>query len=274
MTITTFADIFKYDASVKPISVEEEVALIVRAQSGDEDAVLALIRQYGPLLRSNVARTAKVMNRDDAEGAALLAFMEALREHDVNDPRYKTGSLSSTLRPKVFRALAEARAEENSRIALVPRTTFERYLAVMDAAGGDPDEGAQIAPSHDLASKTFASIFAMVHDSPHVTTTETEDSDGEDFLGRARPVRGEQRDDFEAAEDAVLADIALDSLDDQERDVVEFSYGFRETDDFAWNEPMPDGAVADVVGLSRQKVQRTRRAAIKTMRVALLGEDD
>src|SRR5690606_7778739 len=84
--VTTFTlnDLFTYGADVPPnLTVSDEAATILAAQSGDETAKLTLMAVYAPAIRDAVARHGKFLNLEDAQGVALVAVCEAI---DAWDP--------------------------------------------------------------------------------------------------------------------------------------------------------------------------------------------
>lgn len=265
MTLSV-SSVFTYSEDLPRLSVDEEVTLIERAQAGDEDAFMTLLASYGPIIRHTIASSAKIADPEDIQGEALAAFNEVLKSHDPHDPAYANGRLASRLPDHLLDRLRHVEAQVASTFS-IPKRTHTRYLAVLNRADGDLQEALELAPSMGMKSSTFLEIFLK---SREATRTALVSEDDEEFEGRVRSVLNIEGDStYDEVEDRLMIDVAFAALDDSEARVIELAYGFRSTFDYASGEPVPDSAIALIVGGSRATIQRRRGKALAKCREAL-----
>ncbi|MFI7069520.1 hypothetical protein [Micromonospora sediminicola] len=256
-----------WTASTSPIPADEEAAVIAAAQTGDEAATLRLFTAYQPALRAAV-KNAMIglggrMTRDDAQQAATLGFLEALR---VYRPDAETGGrLAAFLRHRLADEMTLAASEMTGGFS-VPSRTLRRFFGIMARADRDPVEAARIAPDFEMSTDTFWAIWVAVsaESSLEEAVAVHGDADLAGPIGDLSEPRG-----VADAEDRVLCDLAFRSVDDFERDVCRLAYGFADFD------PQPDAEIGHRLGgFSRLKIQRTRTRALGKMRSALGALND
>ncbi|RLK22671.1 DNA-directed RNA polymerase specialized sigma subunit [Micromonospora sp. M71_S20] len=256
-----------WTVTTTPLDVEEEPAVIAAAQAGDEAATLRLFAAYQPALRAAVKQSmvglGGRMTRDDAQQAATLGFLEALR---VYRPDAETGGrLAAFLRHRLADEMTLAASDMTGGFS-VPSRTLRRFFGIMARADRDPVEAARIAPDFEMSEETFWLIWTAVRaESSLEEAVEIHgDADRAAPVGDASEPRG-----VADAEDRVLCDLAFRAVDDFERDVCRLAYGFADFD------PQPDAEIGHRLGgFSRLKVQRTRTRALGKMRSALGALND
>lgn len=224
----------------------DELALIAAAQAGDQSATLRLWEQYRPLVRATAgkaarSRTLQPSDREDLEADLTVELLETIKTLDVA----RGYSLAAVL-PKRFAGIVSA----ISTTIAVPRSTLSRYYAIIKEAGDLVDVAAQIAPTMGMTTETFWSV----HSALRVASPEAaEDARwSADDMGTAPP-----------SETAALVDLALDSLTDKQRAVIELAYGFRDGSSHS------DDWISEELGLSKSYVRRVRATSLDKMRHAL-----
>lgn len=229
---------------------EEESAAIADVIAGGSAGVERLALAYAPLLRGTVARYCKALGDDDARAVALETLVAVC--HRVGPDGYLAGLLPAHL--------TDALASETGRQAVVPvpKRMLTRYLTVTRASGGaEPTD--ETLKAHAMARESFEAITAALWAWGSLEAQ----YEGTGAVARAFGLWGGV-DDFAAAEDRVLVDVAFRSVDDRERSVVRAAYGF------AGYRPQSDAEIAgEGWAGSRQAVQRTRSRALGKMREAL-----
>lgn len=234
-----------------PLSTEAERALIEAARAGDGDAYSRLLIAYGPALRASVSSAAAGARHrgdnpdyDELRSLALTGFVEAI--HAVKGDRL-AGVIKGHLLDAVIAAAPDAAP------VTVPDRTLRRYYAVLRAAKGDPVLAESLAPEHDMSVEAFRRIRSAIRDGVSL-----------DAMADAGLDPASDRDSYASVEDVLLAGIALDACNDDERVVAEYAYGFR-----SYNEPLIDAEVAERAGTSRSRVQRLRMSGLEAMRARL-----
>jgi DNA-directed RNA polymerase specialized sigma subunit len=241
-----------------PLTPQEEAALIIPAQAGDNAAMARLLLAYGGILVKSTARIRA--NQEDARQAAMLAAVQAIRDFDTT--RY--ARLAQTLKYAVLGALEELTADE--RGIRIPRMTMQRYLKAMSMANHDPNEAANLAQSVDLARERFWAVHDIVAnrfenvDRLAGQSGGTEAGDGWVYREPRSLVTEPSQ---YAAEDRLIAELALSAIDDDEDTVVRYVYGFTEGD------PVPAEEVAHRLGVQTPVVHRRRASALGKMRAKL-----
>lgn len=261
--------LFTY-ADAVVVTEPEEVALIEAAQAGDEDAYARLLEIYGPAIRAAVNSARKIIDEEEAQATALVAFAEVLASHDPHNPDYLDGRLAPRLAPHLKDALGLAVA--GSYAFQVPKRSLTRYLGILKEADGDPAAARDLAPSRSMSVETFDAIRAAAAATSLTEATEF----GEDFhrTGEGSEGTSYRASDLAASplfapapvvdiEDRLLVQAAFRAVEDQEARIVELAYGFTEYD------PVPDAEIAHRLGLTRPTVQRKRGKALTSMRKAL-----
>lgn len=248
------------------LPLAHELALITAAQSGDESASIELLVAYAPAIRRAVRSFARFVDAEEAHSEAALAFFAVLKTHDVAAPGYKNGSLAPHIAPKVREALWKLRASTES-LFHVPGRAIRRYYELMQANGGDLTK-AYLAAKHaaDIDPDTLVQLHAVLGPRRSLTGTALdtdEDVTSTSYVRLVTSSGGAEDSSYDVVEDRILATTALRAMDDDEARVCELAYGFR------GYRPLSDSEVAEKVGQSRQKVQRTRASGLKKGRAAL-----
>lgn len=259
-------------ASPAPLSEFAEADLIEQAQLGDHEALLDLMRQYGPVLRRLRGAYSEVLGLEDAEQELMLAFTELVRDHDLNKSPRIAGRISEVL----GRKLSEAAAVGASGFT-IPARTMSRYLGILKTAEQDVKLARSLAPNYGMTTETFDAVMRANRTDSGVTD---EDDGSQSAFNAGSNVTGMFTGN-DAEESAELALFALGAVTDVELAVVRRAYGFDPTviDGATLTPegaaPLADGLIAASLGLSRPKVQRLRTAALDTMReaVGLVGEE-
>jgi DNA-directed RNA polymerase specialized sigma24 family protein len=222
------------------IPAEQHEALVLAAQAGDMSASERLFVSVSGYLRSLVYRyTVTDADQEEAFAVASLAFAEAVREYAPG------GRFIGILRARVIRDLTDA-GSGSAFAVRVPGRTLRRFFSILKKADGDLEAGAALAPAYHMDRHTFVEIAAAVHDAAEMPDAA--------FAGPSTS---------DVVEEALLLDVAWAAVDDFETDVCRLAYGFS---DYT---PNSDGEIAEKLGYSRPKVQRTRTGALDKMREAL-----
>lgn len=273
MNATTISVIF--DAKLIPsadLTMEAELALIVAAQGGDQDAYVTLLRQYAHGLRglakSEYARAGGTVEHEETRANVLLAFAEALAKCDGST------RIAAHLKPSALKVADDFHLVGG---VSVPSRTRQRYFqALRETAPGESAEktAAKLGMSPDVFTAVQAAI--AVGSFEFLSDAVTRQSEGS-YSG---PGGGNNADSHPAfrgiAEDRSYATVdqaadvarAFAAVDELTEGIIKDAYGFTEYDE------LPDAEIAHRRGFSRQKVQRIRTAGLATMRVALVGPED
>lgn len=245
------------------LALEEERELLAAAQLGDEAAKLRLIVAYAPALRNGVAALTRTYSAHathaqpaDLEDIRMQAIVGVLRAIDAFDPTQHQ-RLAAIIRDYVRLEVEETEAS----LFTVPPRTLRRFFGILREAEGDVAAAAKLAPEREMRPETFAAVLDALRnvDSYDALTSATYDTEsGRDMV--ASPVWDGSHADVE---DRVLVEAALDAVGGLEKDVTRLAYGFSDY------EPVPDAEIAERLGMSRPKIQRTRTAALGKMRLAL-----
>lgn len=255
------SDLFTYTDETYRLTLEQEVEAIRDAKAGDPEATEALLRQYGPTIRATVNRAKKTLDEDEAQSVALLAFAEVLESHDLEDEDYPDARLAPRLTPHLKNRLGEAQAAAES--FTIPKRTLTRFFSILRDADGDVEVARASCETKGMSPEVFDAIL-QARSSGSLSDTLSDDT--RDRIETATPIYGSREE--EEIEDRLLVEIAFRAVDDEEARIVELAYGFRGTEDYAAGDPVPDAAIAPVVGLTRPTVQRRRAGALDKMRKA------
>lgn len=284
-------DLFTY-ADAAPLEASEEARLIRIAQSptvGDfqleaivEEAQLALLQAYGPVLRSTVGRfittnfsetSRGALDVEDLRSIALAAFLEVIRDHDPE----KGGRLAGIVSQRITRGLTDEFSEVSA--VEVPGRTVRRFYGILREADGDVQEARDLAPSREMTHATFDAVLAAVGVASidhirelHLHGSEGGSSDGGDWVVMA-PVFAPSP--VVDVEDRILCDAALRACDDDEHRVVSLQYGFQAVVEVVDGQRVQvdrlpsDREIGDILGMTRPTVQRRGKSALTKMRKSL-----
>lgn len=255
--------IFTSQLNPERLTLADEVAAIEAVKAGDDDAFTALVEAYAPRLRAAVGGARfSILDTEERQAVALAAFLEAVHE---TKPGERVASIVKFKMTNVFTA-ATAAAREGFT---VPAGTAARFFNILNAAGGDHDAAAALAPSRGMSVETFWSIREAVGamESVEARVEETTRSSGNRHTPdpSATPLATfeEPVDTAAAVEKALLSTQARDALDPLERQVVDLAFGFAE------GEPVPDSETARRLGMNRASVWKVRQRALTKMQSAL-----
>lgn len=241
------------------LSPERELELIREVQEeGSNEAFEELVRGYARGLSGCLRdfRSDGDMDVDEALSEVLIGFYENVLNYDLDGDH--TIRLAYTVKSLRYR-ISAARDEQTLTAQIAPRT-LRRYRALHKRYNGNLLEMFKHAPEEGLAQDHLMDIHAVLNSEDLAAVIES----GEE------PTYEEQEHYGPGDQDADLVAIAFASIaDDQSAtDVVWHSYNFDMPD---LKRRRTDGDVAELLGSSRSVVQRTRAAALKSMRAVLMG---
>lgn len=260
-----------------------ESDLIRAAQSGDGAATAELLNRYSPALNNAARRWAAALGEEDAAQEAMCAFLECLRDFD------STGDLQfvQVVRMNLQRSLSDAAGGREPFSGIDPRS-YRRYLAAIRDADGDVNLALERCTDNRHLSRGM--FLAILHASRGTSSL--------DELTEAREEFGHWTKGGQSAEGSLdisaeplypanpmfrptlptpseIADVhyALSVVDDRERLVCKYAYGFIE------NRPLSGAEVADAMPIPTERGRRwtektvndTRRKALDKMRAALVA---
>ena len=258
---TVLADIFDRGAEKRIDDLHTERETIAAAQSGDESATLALLYAYAPALRNLVSRHRDRLGEEDARSAAVEGVLVAIAEFDADS---YDGRLAGPIRFHIANALQDSTHDTLP----VPSRTVREFLAILRKADGDLKAAALLAPSHGMALDTFFAVRDATM-TAHLGDTQPD---------HAVSMYGSARDAYAAVDDRLLADAALEAMDDLDEAVCRWSYGFEtgsELSDAEVAQAMSeaelgiDRVAAGESVVSRATVQRRRKAGLAAARESL-----
>ena len=265
----TLCDIFDRRVTAGRLPLAEERAAIRAAQSGDEAATLKLLHAYAFALRQATglyrravgagARPGESGTAADLRIAAVEGLLEAICAFDLDGPYSRLAATAEWyIADSVGAAIAPAGLN-------VPGRTLKRFFSILREAGGDPVQGAVLAPRFCMTAETFGSVLAALRSPRSLDGPDGNASDGGGAGdSRNRPeIPGSGRDCYGEVEDMLLVEAAFAAVPDLEETVCRLAYGFSD------DGPVPDAEIARRLGLSRPKVQRIRACALQRMRSAV-----
>lgn len=235
----------------------EETALIVRAKTGDEEAIMRLFAAYVPALLEMVKRHSATLPIEDARQAAFLGFLELIKDHDP----HRSSRLAGKVRAKVQDALSAASTDASGGFTVPPRT-LRKFYAFLRQANGDVNLGARLAAesdSRDMSEATFRAIASGLK--VNSLDVEIEANGGDQGIALIDDLAAPR--ETSHVEDALLVEVAFSAVDDLEEKVCRIRYGFDDYDE------QPDGVVGDRLGMGRIKTLRVRERALDKMRAAI-----
>ena len=259
---------------IERLDPEYEGELIARVRAGDSEAFTQLEEQYGPLMRRLAMTYRDRLDEADMWQEMRLALVEAARDHDTERNPTLAGYF-----PEIARLRLGNAASAQSSAWNIPPTTVKRYLAIRkraDEIGADPRD---LLAEFKMSASTYAQIEALMRTESLSAPADDDEAEREitSTLAAVIVTAGEPVDVLDRLERKMLSDRARASLsDDMQKRVITLAYGFEDVEyDGAWIEPtVPDGVLAEVVGASRSRIQRTRTKALNVMREALTGEEN
>lgn len=241
-------DLFKLKAVAVSLPLEEEQALIARAQQKDGDAVWALLLQYRGLLQKTAyevrksARTMTPEQIEDLEADLVLAAVDTIQTFDA----VRFVRLSQVL-PGRLRDVGR----EMATTLAVPRGTLALWFKIWREADQDFPAAEVLAPVRGMSANTFRAIAHALAASgsewvnvPYSADVPTADS-----------------------ETYALAHRALALLTPAEREVIELSYGFR-------GDPKTDQEVGEIREAGPRTIREQRVRALDKMREGLGAVQD
>lgn len=223
-------------APVAVLDPDRRHALILLAQTRDEDAVLDLLGHYVGALRGAIRRFG-LPDDADLRQLALLSLLVAVDRYDPADQYAELPRLISTLLDACWTAVAGDQAVP------VEGRTMRRFRAAVRRANGNQYRAEEIAVRYGIPRDTFRVIAANSRPAPLAEVDRTIDLFQTDTGDLARR--------------------ALASLPPRDRRIVEYRFGFVD------GHPHSDDETAEALRSSRATVQRRVRAALITMRAAL-----
>lgn len=261
-------------------SDEDEVAMILRAQSGDKAATRILLDNYLGTLVNEVNRVIKraggfVQDRDqayeDAFTDAILVFYRVIEKF-----RPGRGNFAGLLQTALRNDQALTMIVNRTRAMTIPRATMDRRAAALKAAEGDAVKARELAPQFGITRETYDAI-TQVFQSNNVIGGEGEwngtrgtergiqksTTQGGGTAGRPSQAVPEplQFNDpgYVRAEDLHDVKAALSVLDFEERDVICALYGLD-----GWPEHSQTELAAEL-GVSRSWVRKRLQTAMLKM---------
>ncbi len=218
---------------------EAEHAAITRAQAGDRDAALALLKSNAPVIKRYLRRVETTRNAivpEDAYQVAVVGFMQAVHAYSVE----RGGDLA----PFLYGFLRDALYEWGGQyyVLNVPSRTRKRVDAFLREAGGDFElaRKAWEEAGHDPLSFD-AARRAVGHDVATVSEA--------DFIEHG----------FDQIENRILASAALLVLTAAERMAVTLYFGLRD------GEQRGKAEVAEIMGVSPATAGRLKASALAKM---------
>lgn len=238
-----------------------------------DEALTALISAYIQDIRK-AARTARVIDRDDAEAVALEKFISLARSATRTNERL-AGFVSRAMVNAVMDADAEASAVR------IPPDTLRRYFNIVREAGSID---AAYIKCRDEANNFDAITLLAVHRALNAESAEAlqEKQDEDGGPSTAFEAAGATPSHEEAVVQEDLVRWLLASVPDAQEVILRLAYGFTDTRSetlrvragYQWDECLSDAQISPVVAASRAKVQRERTTALRAMGARIQGVVD
>jgi DNA-directed RNA polymerase specialized sigma subunit len=269
---TVFSAIFYQGAEIR-LTLDEEAAAINGARGGDEQSLVSLMYAYAPALRRAVRKYRDILGADDAHSLAIEGLLSAVHAYDSA----KSNRLASLVAETIARHLSDAAMASESAWS-IPERTLQRWYSIVRSVGGDVSAALTVAQEKGMSREVFLDILTTLRQTNSLDDEIHGAVEGEHSRDLdARPLWGDA-DAFAAAEDRLMADIALGAVEGLEESVTRFAYGFETGEAMSDNaivhemserELGQDAALAGQTVVSRATVQRARASALGTMRTAL-----
>ena len=200
---TVLADVFERGAEAR-MEREEERRQIAAAQLGDEDATVALIYAYAPVLRAWSSRYTSRLGAEEARSLAISGLLEAIHAFNL---REHSGQLAGIVWQHVSNAL-----RDSGTLVTVPEWSRRTYLTILRTAGDDHPTAEKLAPSLGMTVETFRAVreaLAATHLDVHGAQSRESDARNPYYsIDRATPIWIEDR----AAVDQDVRDLAQEAL--------------------------------------------------------------
>lgn len=245
-----------------------EVSTYGRTPASDA-ALSRLLQAFSPLI-GKVARTARRIEDDDAEGILTEAFIRAVRSHDLAAPAAFSRDIATMLR---YALALEERTGSTVKVADNVSARYRRLVAAHDG-----DVAAAYAECRDTANGFAAHTFLLTHAALNSVSLDEMLSGPEPRTDAALVASAESFDEQLAQADLVRWLFA--QVEEKPAQVLRLRYGF--TDPVSVNlrlragflgDPdravMSDAEVARCMSSTTPTTNRIRARALDTMREAL-----
>lgn len=269
------------NSNITALDLATEAEAIRQAKAGSESAKETLFSAYLPAIEAAAHRFRESLGYDDAFQEATVAFLALIEAHDPE----RNAVLAGHVRRYLDFHLKEVATETTNPFG-IPGRTMRRYLKVMQEAEGDLVAAAALCEKHEMSISTFLDIYKMVGTTSLEGATYGEDGGEANLLEStgAAIVGGAEKgpDAYDAMLTAWEVQALMTELDAESLEVVRLAYGFtpvvidgEEVDPASSDRSLAahdDGTVAAAMTwrhgetYSRQKAQRRRTGALKTMR--------
>lgn len=228
------------DEVVIPAGAEPD--LIASARANNVDALVALIRGYGPAIRK-AAKMVPHLDDEEVASAVLEAVAEALADAEAS------------LAPHLPRALREAftEASRGSQAYSIPARTLSRYFSILRKAEGDPGKALSICAEHHMTRETFMAVTEAL-----VTAEPVLAPDGEVLWHVTTP---------EPLEDEATSELLAacwQAVDSDEELILQSLYGF-----LSYGAPRTPEETSYYTGIPKRDVVKLKRTGLTAMREAL-----
>lgn len=227
--------------AINLLDAETERKLIIRAQRGDEQAMLDLRTAYMPALRA-AARRFEEMLGEDAMQEADLCFIGIVYNHDFD----KAQRLSQRIKDELSHALKQAATMASSQFT-IPQRTQTRFLNAVRKADGDMALAVEYAQEFGLSRDTFYALYEVLRGVTHLDAYQ---GDG------ATPISPDR---FVDIETKTMVDMAFRAVSTEEASVLEDHCGFT-------GEPVPIAEIAHKRGVSRKHINEVKNRGLNKMR--------
>lgn len=255
----TLTDVFDRGLTVEgDLPRDVEVDLIADAKAGSSDALVALIRQYAPVLRQHASRHRPHMDDDEARSTAAVAVLDACH---VFDPA--TQDRLAAVIVRVLQSGLSAAASSHTPMS-IPTRTLQRFYGILKRADGDVTVARTLAPAYKMSEETFNDVLSALR-TVDPLVNDGDDPNGLANVSHARPIWTGSAPDAETSDLVALAFAAVDPL---ESEVISLAYGFTDYD------PVPDAEIGFRLGVNRVTAWRYRTRGIVKMRAALAADTE
>lgn len=244
-----------------------------------DDALQTLIAAYISDIRK-AARTAKKIDRDDAEMVALEKFINLARAEGRTNER-----LAGFVSRAMVNAVMDADAE-NSAVRIPPDTLRRYFNLVKECGSVDAAYEKCKNEANNFDPITLLAVNRAINaESVEALQAASGDQDGSpaNEIPSGLLVHGQGSLDSATSshEEAIVqADLVrwlLAQVTEVQADICRLAYGFIDTrtenlrlqHGYQWDALLSDAQIAPVVAHSRAKVQRERTNALRTMREAM-----
>lgn len=268
---TVLAEIFDQGAE-RRLDRETERATIALAQTGDEDATLALLYAYAPVLRNLVARHAARIGREEAQMTAVSGLLAAVHAFDL-------ANFDGQLAGIIYGHVSEALREVSSTAMPIDSRTLRRYLRILKDADGNFHQALNLTHKYEMTRSTFLAVHEALRANP-LGDMHSDDNSLARADWHASPIWAPAASDaFTDADDAALLTLAWRAVDAPQTDVLRHAYGFE-----SFGDPMSDQEIVHALSVrdlgeeavaegqvvvSRATVQRQRSKGLDAMREAV-----